>query len=168
MTRKESEAHACSRREGVAAMRNLMCLLLAVLCTTGLVQGQKELRGKLAGKVSSLLPRTRAAQVSGRQVDLSRLVKDAAQRERILQRMAEPLDQRVLDNMRERRIRRYGGSSVSFRTALTDCGEEVHATKPPRTRRVVEKTDDGESLVVILVFAGVFAGSIFFTLKSRS
>ena len=149
-------------------MRNLMFLFLAVLCTTGLVQGQKELRGKLAGKVSSLLPRTRVAQVSGRQVDLSRLVKDAGQRAEILHRMAEPLDQRVLDNMRERRMRHYGRSSVSSRTTLTDYGEEVRTARRPRTKPVVEKTDDGESLVVIMVFAGVFAGSVFFTLKSRS
>ncbi len=149
---------------------NATVVVVALLCLPILAFGQQtsSTKRELAGKVSSLLPRTRTPELSGRKRDFRRLINDDEQHDRIMKELSEPMSHEARCELHEARLNRYGSSATSMRTTLTDFGLMYEEGCKPKPQLSAKEPEEDSSNLAVYVLLGIFSGSMFFIFKARS
>ncbi len=148
----------------------MIAWLILVACpTTALGQESKiPTKGKLAGKVSSLIPRTRRPVVAGKKRDFTRLIKDKEQHDALMAKLAEPLSCEARDIAYERKLNRYGAAKSRTRALLSDFGAESDENRPRKKAVSAKEPEDDSGDSSWFVLLGIFLGSGIVILRARS
>lgn len=147
----------------------LACVVLASCPGTVFGQNQEDkLKGKLAGKVSSLIPRTRRAVVVGKKRDFRRLIKDTEQHDALMAKLSQPVDFDSRERAYEQKLNRYGAAKSQTRAILTDFGTEADESRPRKKVVSAKEPEEDSSDSTWLVLLGILAGSGIVIMRARN